>query len=322
MIRGLATLLIASIATMGTAWAAPWPERPIRFIVPFPAGGGVDTVTRVYAAALTKLIGQEIIIDNRPGASGAIGAQTVAKSAPDGYTFLMASPAEVMVNAIAGQPMSYDPRKDLVPVALAGETPLAIVAHPSVGVQDLKDLVARAKADQLKLSYGTPGRGSTMNFAGEALRSETGLDWQHVPYKGAAPAVNDVLGGQIQIVISGMPPLVQHIKAGKLTALAVTSSKRSPVLPDVMTVSELPGLSGFRFTNWMGVFAPQGTPPDVMDRMGKAFETAAKDPDVARRLQDAGVDPSGIRGPAFAKFLDDERARYQDVANKTPIKSN
>ncbi|MBV7483786.1 tripartite tricarboxylate transporter substrate binding protein [Bordetella sp. BOR01] len=322
MLRGLIALLMTSMAVAGPSWAASWPERPVRFIVPFPAGGGVDTVARVYGAALAGLIGQEIIIDNRSGASGAIGAQAVAKAAPDGYTFLMSSPAEVMVNAIAGQPMSYDPRKDLVPVALAGETPLAIVAHPSVGARNLKDLIARAKAGQLTLSYGTPGRGSTMNFAGEALKSETGLDWQHVPYKGAAPAVNDVLGGQIQIVISGMPPLVQHIKAGKLTALAVTSSKRSPVLPDVMAVSELQGLSDFRFTNWMGVFAPQGTPQEIVDRMGQAFETAARDPDVMKRLQDAGLVPSGIRGPAFAKFLDEERARYQDVAGKTAIKSD
>ena len=320
MIRRLAFLLVSSIAMAGPSWAADWPDRPIRFIVPFPAGGGVDTVARVYGAALGELVKQQIVIDNRPGASGAIGAQAVVKAEPDGYTFLISSPAEVMVSAIAGQPLSYNPQTDLAPVALAGETPLGIVAYPPAAPQDLKALIEQAKAKSLQLSYGTPGNGSTMNFAGEALRAATGLQWQHVPYKGAAPAVNDVLGGQIQVVISGLPPLVQHIKAGKLTALAVTSAKRSPLLPDVMAVSELPGLAGFRFTNWMGVFAPRGTPQDIVDRMGQAFEATARNPDVVKRLQDAGLDPTGIHGAAFAQFLRDEHDRYQAVASKTAIK--
>jgi len=321
MIRSLAALLITSIGLASPSWAA-WPERPLRLVVPYPAGGGVDTVARVYGAALADLIGTQVIVDNRPGASGAIGAQAVVKADPDGYTFLVSSPAEVLVSAIAGQSLPYNPQTDLAPVALAGETPLGIVAYPKSAPPDLKTLIEQAKAKSLQLSYGTPGTGSTMNFAGEAIKAATGLQWQQVPYKGAAPAVNDVLGGQIEIVISGLPPLVQHIKAGNLTALAVTSAKRSGLLPDVMAVSELPGLSGFRFTNWMGIFAPRGTPADIIDKMGQAFEAAAKKPEVAKRLQDAGVEPSGIQGAAFAKFLDDERERYMAVAKTTVIKTD
>lgn len=315
------TALLASAAALSRpAWAAGWPDRSIRLIVPFPAGGGVDTAARIYAIALSGLLKQQFVVDNRPGASGAIGAQAVAKAAPDGYTFLFSSPAEVMVSAIAGQQLPYNPQQDLVPVALAGETPLGIVAHPSVGVKDIQELIARNKAKKLQIHYGTPGSGSTMNFAGEALKASTGLNWEQVPYRGAAPAVNDVLGGQVECVISGLPPLVPHIKSRKLVALAVTSAKRSPLLPEVTAVSELPGLSDFRFTNWMGVFAPRGTPTDVVEQLGRAIASTAKDPAIVQRLQDAGLDASGFQGPAFEKFLGDERARYVAVAKKTTIK--
>lgn len=314
--------LILSMSLVNQAWAADWPERTIRIVVAYPAGGGVDAVARIYGSALTRILGQQVMVENRPGASGAIGAQDVIRSAPDGYTILMASPAEVMVNAIAGQKLPYDSQKALVPVALAGETPLAIVAHPaSVAAKNLNELVALAKDKNLQLNYGTPGGGSTMNFAGEALRIGAGINWQHIPYKGAAPAVNDVLGGQVQIVISGLPPLLQHIKTGKLTALAITSDKRSAVLPDVMTVAELAGMSNFRFTNWMGVFAPVGTSPKIVERLGLAFEKASKEPKIKDSLAAVGVDPRGLQGEEFAKFLDEERSRYQDIASKTDLSS-
>lgn len=316
--RAILSLFVLSVFLTGPTWASSWPDHPIRLIVPFPAGGGVDAVARIYGLALTNQLGQQVVIENRPGASGAIGAQAVVRSDPDGYTFLMSSPAEVLVNEIAGQKMPYDSRKDLTPIALAGETPLAIVAYPkSVDAKNLKDFIALVKNKKLMINYGTPGNGSSMNFAGEALKSASGLSWQHIPYKGAAPAVNDVLGGQIETVISGLPPLVQHIKAGKLTALAVTSEKRSGLLPNVMAVSELPDMASFRFTNWMGVFAPRQTPPDIVERLGQAIADIAKDPKVQQSLKNAGVEPSGIYGDAFIKFLDAERQRYQDVAKQT-----
>lgn len=320
MINRRAALLASLAALAAPAGAAAWPERTVKLVVPYPAGGGVDTAARIYAVALSGLLKQQVIVDNRPGAAGAIGAQAVAKSPADGYTVLMASPAEVMVSPIAGQALPYDPQKDLAPVALGGETPLAIVAYPQAAPKGLQDLIARAKAQDLKLSYGTPGNGSSMHFAGEAFKSATGLNWQHVPYKGAAPAVNDVLGGQIECVISGLPPLMQHIKAGKLTALAVTSSRRVASLPDVPSISEFPGLADSRFTNWMGIFVPQGTPQDVIDHLARAVESASADPGVAQRLQDAGWDPSVLRGSAFVNFLNDERARYTAVAKRTGIK--
>ena len=320
MINRRAAILASFAALAVPAWAAAWPERTVKLVVPYPAGGGVDTAARIYAVALSGLLKQQVIVDNRPGAAGAIGAQAVTKSPPDGYTVLMASPAEVMVSPIAGQSLPYDPQKDLAPVALAGETPLVIVAFPQAAPKGLQDLIARAKAQDLKPSYGTPGAGSSMHFAGEAFKVGIGLNWQHVPYKGAAPAVNDVLGGQIECVISGLPPLMPHIKAGKLTALAVTSSKRVAALPGVPSISELPGLADYRFTNWMGIFVPRGTPQEVIEQLGRAFESASTDPAVAQRLQDAGLDPTVLRGSAFVNFLNDERARYTAVAKRTGIK--
>lgn len=315
------TAMLASLAGLAVpAAAATWPDRPVKVVVPYPAGGGVDTAARIYALALSGVLKQQVIVDNRPGAAGAIGAQVVAKSPADGYTVLMASPAEVMVSPIAGQVLPYDPQKDLVPVALGGETPLAIVAYPKVAPKGLGDLIARSKAGEVQLSYGTPGNGSSMHFAGEAIKSATGLKWQHVPYRGAAPAVNDVLGGQIECVISGLPPLMQHIKSGRLTALAVTTPKRVDALPDVPSISELPGMANHRFTNWMGIFLPQGTPTDVIDQLARGVEAVAADPSMAKRLQDAGWAPSVLTGSAFVNFLDEERARYTAVAKATGIK--
>jgi len=320
MINRRTFLSLSALALARPAWASTkWPDRPIRLVVPFPAGGGVDSTGRIYSAAMSDLLGWQVVVENRSGASGAIGAQAVAKAAPDGYTFLLSSPAEVMVSEIAGQKLMYDPGQDLLPVALAGETPLGIVAHPSVPVENLQELLALGKEKAAGISYGTPGNGSTMHFAGEALKGATGLQWQHVPYKGAAPAINDLLGGQIEYAIAGLPPLVGHIKGGKLKALAVTSSSRSDALPDVMAVSELPELKDFRFTNWMGVFAPRGTPAEIVDRFGGAFESVAKEPAVIERLKQAGLDPSGIRGEAFTRFLAEERQRYEAVARTTKL---
>jgi tripartite-type tricarboxylate transporter receptor subunit TctC len=322
MMKKQLTLVGAALFFCTAAVAENWPDKPIKLVVPYPAGGGVDSVARILGLQLSKILGQQIIVDNKSGASGAIGAHFVVTSPPDGYTFLLASPAEVLVSPIAGQSMPYDPNKDLVPVALAGETPLAIVAHPSVAPDGLAALLKNPAEPSRKRSYGTPGAGSTMHFAGEALKAGTGLGWLHVPYKGAAPAVNDVLGNQIDIVIVGLPPVIPHIKSGRLTALAVTSLKRSPVLPNVPAVSEFPKMEGFRFTNWMGVFAPVGTPDAAIERFGRAVEEAVKDPSTSKRLLEAGVEPNGVRGAGFEKFLAEERNRYQDVARRTNVKVN
>jgi tripartite-type tricarboxylate transporter receptor subunit TctC len=301
------------------SFAQTWPAHPIRLVVAYPAGGGLDLVARAYGARLSELLKQPVIVDNRGGASGAIGADAVAKAKPDGYTLLMASPAEVLVGPIAGQRTPYNPVTDFAPVALAGETPLGIVAHPSVAPGDLQDFIARAK-NAGEVPYGTPGTGSSMHFAGEAFKAGTGVNLLHVPYRGAAPAINDALGNQIGLVVVGVPPVVPHAKAGRLKILAVTMPRRSPLMPDVPAVAELPGLQDYRFSNWMAVFAPAKTPPAIVERLGTAIAEIAQEPAVREKLAGVGVDAAGLHGADFANFLSSERDRYKAIQKRTGIR--
>lgn len=294
--------------------AQDYPGKPVRIVVAYPAGGGVDFVARALSQKLSEALGQPVTVENKSGASGAIGADSVAKAVADGHTLLLASPAEVLVGPLAGQKTPYQPDKAFVPVVLVGETPLAVVAHPSLPVSQLSELVAQFKAGHAPLSYGTPGSGSSMHFSGEALNLATQLDMQHLPYRGAAPAVNDLLGNQIPLAIVGLPPVVAHAKAGRLKVLAVTTEKRSRALPDVPAVAELPGLSDFRFSNWMLLMAPAKTPNVVIDKLANEVTRLLQDKDIQQRLQDAGVEPMGLRGVALQGFLQQERSRYIKVA--------
>lgn len=317
ILRILATAALASAASL--AAAQNFPDKPVRLVVAYPAGGGVDFVGRTLAQRLNALWGQPVTVENKSGASGAIGADLVAKSKADGYTFLLASPAEVLVGPLAGQKTTYDAEKAFVPVSLVGETPLAIVAHPSLPVQDMAQLAAEAKKGK-DLGYGTPGAGSSMHFAGEALNHQWGTSMTHVPYRGAAPAVNDALGNQIPIAIVGMPPIVAHAKSGKLKVLAVTTAKRSPAMPDVPTVAELPGLKDYQFSNWMMLLAPVGTPTAVVDKVAADVAAIVQESEIRKRLQDAGVEPAGLRGAELARFMAQERARYSAVAKARNVR--
>ncbi len=323
MHRFVRQLLAAIIATaiMHSALAADaWPSKPIHLVVAYPAGGGLDFVTRAVGQRLSEGLGQQVIVENRSGASGSIGADAVARSAPDGYTLLMASPAEVVVGPAAGQKVPYNPTTDLVPIALAGETPLVLVINPAVPAKNLAEFIAYAKANPGKLNYGTPGTGSSMQFAGEAFNAGLGIQIQHVPYRGAAPAISDALANQVPMAIVGMPPTVGAVKAGKLRAIAVTSKKRSAVMPDVPAVDEIKGMNDYRFTNWMGLFAPGKTPPAILDRIGAEVAKMMQEPVMRQRLLNAGVDPQGMRGAEFAAFLKAERQRYDKVAAERGIK--
>jgi tripartite-type tricarboxylate transporter receptor subunit TctC len=269
----------------------------VRVVVAYPAGGGLDFVTRVLAQQLSKKTGQSFVVENRAGASGLIGAEAVVKSAPDGYTLLVASPAEVLVGAIAGQKMPYDPQRDLAPVILAGETPLVIAVNPAVKAKTMQELLAQAK-DGAQMSYGTPGNGSSMNFAGESINLIAGTSMQHVPYKGAAPAVADLLGNHIPIGIVGMPPTVPLQKSGQLRILAVTSEKRSSAMPDVAA----------------------GTPKAVVDKMSADIDAVLKQDDTRKLLLGQGVEPAGGTPAQFVKFLQSERHRYETIAKERHIK--
>jgi len=315
----LPIVLATAVVVASNACAQTYPAKPVRVVVPFPPGGGVDFVARTVAQRLGDTMKQTFVIENRTGASGMIGADAVAKSAPDGYTLLVASPAEVLVGPIAGQKVPYDAERDLAPVTLIGETPLVIVAHPSVAVRSLQDVFALAKKQPGKLSYGTPGNGSTMHFAGESLNAIAGISIMHVPYRGAAPAVADLLGGQVPLGIVGMPPTVPHAKSGRLRVLAVTSSERSMAMPDVPAVAELAGFAGYRFTNWMGIFVPAKTPQQTVERLARQMAQIVRETQTSEKLLSQGINPVGNSPSEFVAFLEDERGRYSKIARERNI---
>jgi tripartite-type tricarboxylate transporter receptor subunit TctC len=308
------------LAASSVAFAQDWPNKPIRVVVPWPPGGGVDFVSRAVSQRLTEVLKATIVVDNRSGASGAIGADMVAKSAPDGYTILIGSPAEMLVGPISGQKVAYS-LDDLVPVTLIGETPLVIAAHPSLAAQTIQEFIALAKKSPGKFSYGTPGGGTPMHFAGESLTALAGIDIVHVPYRGAAPAVTDLLGGQVPIAIVGMPPVVPHAKSGKLRVLAVTSAKRSAAMPEVPAMAELPGFAGYRFTNWMGVFVPAKTPQAAIDKLAAAIAKIVREPAVKEKLLSQGVEPVGSSPAEFGDFLQAERQSYTKIAKERGIRA-
>jgi tripartite-type tricarboxylate transporter receptor subunit TctC len=313
---------IAGVLLASNVFSAAWPDKPLRIIVPYPPGGGVDAVARTYAQRLGELLNTSVVVENKAGASGAIGADLVAKSNPDGYTLLIASPAEIVVGPSAGQKVPYDPKADLAPISLIGETPLVIAAHPSVPAKNLIEFIALAKASPGKYSYGTPGNGSSMQFAGESLNAIAGLNVLHIPYKGAAPALADTLGGQIPIAIVGMPPTIAHAKSGKITILAVTSEKRSLAMPDVMAIAELPGMKTYRFTNWMGLFAPSKTPPDILSKLAIATAKIVREPTIRDKLLSQGVEPIGNSPKEFSDFLKQEYLTYSKIAVERNIKAS
>src|SRR6266702_2305676 len=286
-------VLATALVVASNACAQPYPAKPVRVVVPFPPGGGVDFVARTVAQRLGDTMKQTFVIENRTGASGMIGADAVAKSAPDGYTLLVASPAEVLVGPIA--------------------------AHPSVAAKSLQEVFALAKKQPGKLSYGTPGNGSTMHFAGESLNAIAGISIMHVPYRGAAPAVADLLGGQVPLGIVGMPPTVPHAKSGRLRVLAVTSSERSAAMPDVPAVAELTGFAGYRFTNWMGVYVAAKTPQPAVERLAADIAKIVREPQTREKLLLQGVEPVGNSPAKFATFLKEERERYSKIAKERNI---
>jgi tripartite-type tricarboxylate transporter receptor subunit TctC len=307
------------IAAAPTALAQAWPSQKITMVVPFSAGGGHDAMARICAERLATQLGQPVIVENRAGANGMVGADFVARAAPDGYTILFSSPAEIVIAPSAYKNMRYDPEKDLIPVTLAATTPLVLVANPSLGVHTLPELIALAKRKPGTLSFGTAGNGSSQQLAGVWLNELAGIDLQHVPYKGAGPATNDVLGGTIPLAIVGMAPVLPHIKAGKLIALAVMTPERVPFARDVPTVAETPGLAGFTASHWMGIFLPAHTPQPIVDQLQQAFAAVLKMPDVRDKLLGMGIVPVGDTPAEFKAFLEADRARFAKMYKLTGL---
>ncbi|MBM3383697.1 MAG: tripartite tricarboxylate transporter substrate binding protein [Betaproteobacteria bacterium] len=315
-------ILLAMLLVCGAAAAQSWPAKPVRVIVGYPAGGGHDFTARVVATRLAEILKQPFVVENRPGASGTIATDGIAKGPADGYAFIVASPAETVVGAVAGLKMAYDWERDLAPVTVIGDTPLAIAVHPKAGVSTIQELLAVAKKSPGKLSYGTPGSGSSMHFAGESLKTLAGAFIVHIPYRGAAPAVSDLLGGQVEVGIVGMPPVVGPHKAGKIRIVAVTSEKRSSATPEIPAMAELPGFQGYSFTNWTGVFMAAKTPPAIIERIAAEIGRIVKEPGVRDKLLAAGVEPLGLPTAEAVKFFEREKATYSMLAKARNIKAD
>ncbi len=282
----LALTLDTSVAAQG------YPSKPIRFVVPYAPGGNTDILARLLGQKLSEAWGQQVIIDNRPGAAGTVGAELVARSPADGYTLIMGSFGNIIVANSLYKNLKYDPFKDFASVALVSLPPGILVENPAVPVQNVRELIAYAKSNPGRLNYGSPGSGAWNHLFFELFNASAGISIVHVPYKGIAPAVVDLLGGQIQLAISAFPTALPHIRSGKLRALAVTSAKRSGLMTDVPTVAES-GLAGFEAAGWFGVLAPAGTPPAVVSKLNAEINRILELPEIKASLASDGAEPAG-----------------------------
>ena len=318
------SLIVSAMLLLGIAPAAlgqSWPTKPIRFVVPFPPGGSVDPLARLLAVRITGPLGQPVVVENHPGASGSIGAAVVAKAPPDGYTFLFVFDSHA-VNPFLIPNLSFDTARDLAPVMLIGTAPMAIATHPSRPHRNFDDVLKAAKARPETISYGSIGSGSLGHLTMTMLQEAGGIKANHIPYKGGGPLSQDLLGNQVELGIASVAVMAPHAKAGKLRAIAVTGDKRSATMPDVPSLSEA-GFPGFSALAWWGVFAPAGTARPIVDRLNGEFASALKQPDLNRQLTDQlGLDIVSSSPDALQVFLLEQMARWSKVVKQHNIKGD
>ncbi len=323
----LAALLcagVAGFAALGAALPAhaqSYPSKPVRIIVPYPHGGIGDTVTRALAQGLSEQLGQPFVIDNKPGASQMIGAELVAKAPADGHTLFLGSVTSLAINVNSQKKMAYDPARDFAPVSMAFFSPLYLVVNPAVPANSLRELIALAKAQPGKLTFASIGQGGSIHLAGELFRSMAGLDMTHVPYKGSAPALTDVIGGQVNLMFDAGVSALPQVRAGKLRALAVTSATRSSSAPELPTVAEAGGLPGYEATIWFGLVAPAGTPREIVARLSQEVAKVTRVSALRERFAPQGVELSASAPEAFAEFIKSEIPKWGKVlrdANVAP----
>ena len=312
--------LIAALGCAGTAVAAdPWPSRPIKVVVPFTAGGSTDTVARILAEKLTPRVGQPVIVENKAGAGGAIGSDFVARSAPDGYTLLVGTSSTMAIAPWVYTKLAYNPTRDFAPVALMGTADIMIVVNSKVPVRSVKELLAYAKANPGKLTFASGGNGSISHLLGEYFDQMANVKMLHIPYKGDAQMVTDLIGGQVDLAFGTAVAFLPHVKTGKVVALAVTNPKRSTTLTDLPTVSEA-GVPGYEAVQWFGIAAPTGTPPEVIKRLNEEIRAVLAMPEVRTRFSELGFDVVGDSPEQFAAFLRDENAKWKKIAEVSGIK--
>jgi tripartite-type tricarboxylate transporter receptor subunit TctC len=317
LIRTALFLAFAGAPATASAQQAAYPAKPVKLVIPYPPGGGTDITGRAMAQKLSEFLGQSVVIENKPGATGMIGAASVAKSAPDGYTVLFGAASEMAINASLFKNMTYDPRTDFEPVTLVATFPLVFIA-PAATTQSLKELIAAARVKPDSVSYGSIGSGSPQHLAAELLSSMAKARFLHIPYKGSGPLVQDAVGGHVDMAVSSVPPAVPLVRSGKLRALAVTSSARSEALPDVPTMAEL-GFSGYEFNTWVGVAVPKGTPKKIVDRLRDGMVAALGAAEVQATLRDQGAVPAGTTAEQFRQFVHDEVAKSDRIVSQAGI---
>ena len=326
-LRAIAAAFALRLGAAGAAQAqATWPTKPVRIVVPFAAGGTTDILARAIAPELGKAFGQQFIVDNRGGAGGNIGAELVAKSANDGYTLLMGTVGTHGINRALYARLPYDPIKDFAPITLVASVPNVMVMNTekarALGINNVQDFIRYAKANPGKLNMASSGNGTSIHLAGELFKTMTGTFMLHMPYRGSAPALLDMVGGNMDVMFDNLPSSMAHIKAGKLKALAVTSAQRSAALPDVPTVEEAggPALKGFEASSWFGLLAPAGTPPDVVQRIQQEVAKALASPAVKERLLAQGAIPGGNTPAEFAGLIDSEHRKWAQVVKASGAK--
>ena len=312
-------LLIALLSVAGHAAAQQYPARPIRMIVGFPPGGGTDIIGRIVAQKLSESLGQQIVVENRGGATGMLGAELAAKAAPDGYTIMMAHIAAISILPSLYARMSYDSAKDFAPITLAAIGPNLLVVHPSVPAKNVKELIALAKARPGQLQYASPGSGSVQHLSGELFKLQAKVDMLHVPYKGSGQSIVDLIAGHVHLDFDSVPPVLPHVRSGRLRALAVTSEKRFSILPDIPTVTE-GGVPGFDMSTWWGLVAPAAVSKDIIARLQGETVKLLRQNDVKEKIAFAGADTVGNTPDQFGAFIRSETAKYARIVKDADIK--
>ena len=317
MNRRIAVLLLLTLPALpSVALAQAWPSKPIKWVVPFAPGGTTDILARTVGEKLGAALGQPVIVENRPGAGGGVGADFVAKSPPDGYTLVGGTISTHAINASLYKSLPYDPVRDFVPITLIARLPNLLVINPNVPAKNVAELVALMKANPGKWNFASAGNGTSQHLSGELFKSIAGVDMQHVPYKGSPPALQDVVGGQVTMTFDNITTALPLAKAGNLRALAVTTAQRSAVAPEIPTMAEA-GLAGYEIGSWQGVFAPAGTPPEIVRRLNTEIVRILKSPEIHDKLIALGAEPVGNSVDEFGAMVKSEVAKWGDVVKRS-----
>lgn len=316
-LRALALALCSSLAAGAAHAQAPWPAKPVRFVVPFAPGGTTDITARIVAEHLGKALGQVVVVDNKAGAGGNIGAGEVAKSAPDGYTFLMGTPGTQAINQFIYKTMPYDSRRDLIPVSFVVRVPNVLVVHPSVKARSVPELLALARARPAALNYGSPGNGTTGHLSNELLKSMANVFVTHLPYRGSAPMLQDLAGGNLDLAIDNLPSAMPLIKAGRLIALGVTSAEPNAALPDVPPIART--IPGYTAESWFVLMAPAGTPAAIVNRVSAEVDRIVKQPEVSERFLSLGATPVGGTPEQLGRFIAAETLKWEAVVKRAGV---